>query len=400
VKLCLVSAEYPPAPGGVGDYTACLATALQSQRCTVEIIASRTNAPAPSALPRHSVGGWGWGCWQAVARIVRATRPDLLHIQYQTGAYRMHPAINLLPLALRAQGLQLPVVVTCHDLRLPYLLPKAPWLRRYVTTRLLADADALVVTNQHDADRVAGQVRGDREVYASAHPRTCTVIPIGSNIPVVAQSAGQRAAWRARAGAGEREVLLGYFGLANHSKGVDLLLRALALLGDGFRLAIIGGEAGTSDAANQRTSAELRALAHALGVADRVWRSGQLPAHEVSAALQGCDIAVLPFRDGASWRRGSLLAALSHGLPLVTTQPQAALAPPLVDGSHALLLPRDEAALPHAIAAATQRLAADTALRARLAHGARQRAAAFDWATIAQQHMALYQSLQAARASK
>ena len=44
-----------------------------------------------------------------------------MNIQYQTAAYGMSPFIHFLPDALRP----IPVVTTFHDLRFPYLFPKA-----------------------------------------------------------------------------------------------------------------------------------------------------------------------------------------------------------------------------------------------------------------------------------
>ena len=67
--------------------------------------------------------------------------------------------------------------------------------------------------------------------------------------------------------------------------------------------------------------------------------------------------------------------------------PDDADPPPLVDGVHALLCPADDAA---ALGAAVLRLAANPDLAASLGRGARELAAAFGWAAIAERHAGLY----------
>lgn len=390
MRVLLISAEYPPLPGGVGDYSFQLGTELHRRGIDVQVITSRSPGPAPADLSRHVVSAWDWRCLKEIPAIMRRLRPDLLHIQYQTGAFAMHPAINLLPWVVRMRVAPIPVLVTCHDLRLPYLLPKAGGLRRWVMRRMLQDAAAVIVTNAEDAARLRGELPGDRNHFAASKPLTPLVIPIGSNIAVCPTGPGERAFWRRRMGAADGDIVLAYFGLTNRSKGVDLLLRALAQLAGHVRLAIIGGEPGASDSDNRRYAAELVALADELGVSGRVWRSGQLPAQEVSAALQSCDIAALPFRDGVSYRRGSLLAVLAHGLPLISTRPLVRLEPPLEHEGAALLLDGDEAALPYQIAEATLRLAADAALCKRLGDAAQLLARQFAWQTIAARHVEIY----------
>lgn len=394
MRVALLSAEYPPLPGGVGDYTRRLALALHEAELGVEVIASRTAASHPAdGFPVHSVGGWGWGLLQALHGLLAATRPDLLHLQYQTGAYSMHPAITLLPQLAQRLDPPIPLIVTCHDLRLPYLLPKADALRRLVTGGLLRGADALIVTNGEDAARLRAELPGNRETFAARQSLAATVIPIGSNILPQPLHPGQREAWRARLGAAEGESLLGFFGLLNRSKGLDLLLRALSLLPTGVRLAIIGGEAGQSDPTNAQAAEEATRLIAALGLGARVQRTGQLAEGDVSLALGACDAVVLPFRDGASYRRGSLLAALAHGLPVVTTAPRWPLDPPLRDRVEALLVAGSEQELPHKLADAVRLLVADGSLRQRLGLHARELAAAFRWEAIAQRHLACYEEL-------
>ena len=153
---------------------------------------------------------------------------------------------------------------------------------------------------------------------------------------------------------------------------------------------MVGGQVGASDPTNRAYLAHVQSLIAELGLEARVRWTGYMPESAVSANLLAADIAVLPYRDGASFRRGSLLAVLSHGLPLVTTRPALPLRE-LTDGETVLLVPRDD---PPALAAAVARLAVDATLRQRLAAGARRIAAEFGWERIAAKHLALYREMQ------
>ena len=173
-------------------------------------------------------------------------------------------------------------------------------------------------------------------------------------------------------------------------------MRALAGLvraGKPARLLMVGGKIGSSDPTNQAYLAHVEQLIDDLGIADRVQWTGFTANDQVSANLLAADCAVLPYREGASLRHGSLMAALAHGLPIVSTQPpesadEASDAFPLLrDGESALLVPPDD---PVAAADAVTRLMSDDALRTRLAEGALALSHHFDWGTIAQQHLEMY----------
>jgi glycosyltransferase involved in cell wall biosynthesis len=196
-----------------------------------------------------------------------------------------------------------------------------------------------------------------------------------------------------------------YFGFLNASKGGRALVDLLARLrgsGRDVRLLMIGGRTGASDPSNAAYLAELEADLARAGLNDRVHWTGHLPPAEVSAWLHAADLVVLPYAEGASYRRGSLLAALAHGRPVVTTRPAepppgalAGLAaedipPALEDGVSVRWVPPGD---PGALADAVAALLADPAQAARLASGARAVARWFDWPVIAARHAALYKEL-------
>jgi glycosyltransferase involved in cell wall biosynthesis len=379
MRIALLSAEYPPQPGGVGDYTRRLALALAARGHDLHVLTGQSNAaPAEQITLRASIGGWNWRCWPDTIAALEQARPHVLHIQYQTGAYGMHPAINLLPWRLRALPRRPAVVVTFHDLLEPYLFPKAGPARRWITQRLARDADAVVVTNAADAATL--RARG-------LDPIT---IPIGSNIPVAPPGGYERAAWRSALGVAPHEVLVAYFGLLSPAKGVDLLLAALGPLADQIplRLLLIGGSASAPQ--DRAYAAALQARLRQPPLSERIIQTGHVDEATVSAHLLASDIVALPFRGGASFRSGSLLAALSHGAATLTTTPAAPTEEPrLIHEQHALLAPAE----PPALAAALRRLAADADLRARLGSGARALAAQFGWEAIAQRHEHVYRTL-------
>ena len=389
MKVCLLTAEYPPMQGGVGDFTRELARAMAALGTEVHVVTGAQggdDATSEAWRVLRAVDGWGWGLLRRLPGLLRDLDPDVVNIQYQTAAYGMHPAVNLLPWWLRRAswpGRRPRLVVTYHDVRVPYLFPKAGRLREWVTLFIARHSDAAIATNVEDETWLRARLPDD---YRLAR------IPIGSNIAPVPPADYDRAAWRARLGVAPEESLLAYFGFLNESKGSEDLVRALAGLaarGVPARLLMVGGRVGSSDPTNAAYADRVEALMAELGVADKVLWTGYTAPAEVSANLLAADVGVLPYRDGASFRRGSFMALLAHGRPIVTTTPRVPI-PELVDGKNIRLVsPADPAALTEAIAA----LAADEALRRSVGKGARQLSRRFEWDGIAQDTLALFEEL-------
>ncbi|HEX6512234.1 MAG TPA: glycosyltransferase, partial [Chloroflexota bacterium] len=153
------------------------------------------------------------------------------------------------------------------------------------------------------------------------------------------------------------------------------------------RLALVGGTTGSSDVTNVRFGEDIRARVQQLGLAGRVVETGFLEPQQVSAHLLACDVCVLPYRDGASFRRGTLMAALEHGLCIVTTRPAES---ELVDGQNVRLA---SAANPVELARVLDELAADEVTRRRLGYEAAKLAQRFAWPVIAEKHQSLYLEL-------
>lgn len=388
MKVCFITGEYPTMRGGVADYTEILATSLRSQGVEPWIITSAKASPqASSSLPVFPIiGKWGFGAWRRIEGLLREKGAEIAHIQYQTAAYGMHPAINLLPFWLHRR-LQCRVVVTLHDLREPYLFPKAGRLRRWVNARLVKDSDAAILTNEEDL----------AEVQQLAPSAPLSLIPIGSNVPSLIPPGFDRNAQRHRMGVGSEQYLLCYFGLLNQSKGVEFLLDALRLLLDSdvpVKLLMLGEEVGEADPTNRAYREKVLAMIEKSGLLGVVVRTGYLPKDELSVYLHASDTCVLPFADGASFRRGSLLAALAHGLPIITTRSSApqGRACSLVDGENCLLVPPGDA---KALAEAVEKLIGSPALRAHLGEGALALSGEFSWEKIVEKTVQLYGRLSA-----
>ena len=141
----------------------------------------------------------------------------------------------------------------------------------------------------------------------------------------------------------------------------------------------IGGRTGSSDISNRRYAERIDALIREHGLDERVDRTGFTSPPEVSAALLAVDLCALPYRDGASLRRGTLHAALAHGNAIITTEPELET-PQLRDGENVVLVPRED---PDALAEEIRRLWDAPALRADLGEQAAALAQEFSWDRIA-----------------
>lgn len=381
MRIGLVSGEFPPDQGGVGDFTRALARALVALGHEVHVLTTPSGAPhtpAPGDPSLHrTLSGWGWGCWREVLALAADLRLDVLDVQYQAAAYGMHPAIHFVPRKNRPS-----IAVTFHDLKVPYLFPKAGPLRRWIVRMLARRADIVVTTNQEDYLQLEDEI-----------PRKqLHLIPIGSNIPLAPPPDYDRDAERARWGVGREDLLLGYFGFLNTSKGGEELMRALAHLverGLPAHLLKVGGQLGTSDPTNRAYAQRIKDLITELGLEERVHWTGYTDPEGVSAGLLATDVCVLPYRDGASFRRGTLHACLTHGRAIVTTRP-AVTVPEMRHGENMwLVAPGDAGMLAEGVAG----LATDPALRAQLETGAAALAAEFTWERIARQTASVFRRM-------
>ena len=157
MRVLFITGEYPPMQGGIGDYTWKLGAALAAQGIDVHVLTSEDASPAhllPAGVENvyPVVHRWGWGTARQVNIVVANAAPDIVHIQYQSAAFDLHPAINVLPRSLRGGPAR--VAVTLHDLRTPYLFPKAGPLRWRTVLELAQSSDAAIVTNAEDRLRL------------------------------------------------------------------------------------------------------------------------------------------------------------------------------------------------------------------------------------------------------
>ncbi len=397
MRIGMISAEYPPAVGGVGDQTARLAQELVAVGHTVHVVTS-AGPPQPLDLgpgrPRviRCVRRWDWCILTTLPRLARRSAWDVLHIQYQTAAYGLHPAINLLPAFVRRARDAPAIVTTFHDLRVPYLFPKAGPLRRWAVRLLARGSDGIIAVAEEDLPALLAWTVGTGGRAAVER------VPLGNPLEAEPPPDFDRAAWRARLGVGPSAFLAGHYGFVNRSKAVDALVEAIALLAESGRevhLLMLGDEVGTADRSNRAYLEEVRRLITARRLETRVhWTGYQEPA-ALAAWLRCLDVAVLPFRDGASLRRTTLIAAWTNGVPVVTTAP----ARPVDwlrerDAAPALALPAPQ---PTALARALLELQDDPARRVALSAAGRAFASRFSWPLVARRTLDLYRAARAAR---
>jgi glycosyltransferase involved in cell wall biosynthesis len=267
VRVGLLGA-FPPTACGVADYCGILARALEARGISVV------------RLGLGAGGSWPGGLGAFLAR----RGLDVLHVQYPAVGLHRTVAPHLLALLPRRCA----AVVTLHEFSRSHPL-------RRLADGALARADFLLFTTDYE-----------RRAFAAAHPAAgakAGVLPIACNLPP-ALGAGPR-----------RRGTVVYFGLLRPGRGIEEFLRLAELsqrLGRPYRFLVIGRP-------QEGRDGYARALRGLPGGTAVQWLAS-LPAQAVADELAACEFAYLPYPDGATERRGSLIAALAAGLDVLTTR--------------------------------------------------------------------------------
>ena len=381
MKVCLLSARFPPQCCGVGDYTYFLGSALAGLGNEVHALTGagpldEVRYPLPRGFTAHrAIDAWDARRLPPILCTLFDLRPDVLVIEYSPHAFDRRGltfAANLVPLLARFVP-KARVVTNFHELYLPLggSVPRslaAVWQR---ATTLVTAAASHTVCVTAPLWQTLLQGLGVR--------KRIDVIPVGSNIPRAAVTEHERRRVRSQLLPGGEGVLIAGFG-AVHDRDVALLVEGLARLQRErpARLVWIGAGVG----ARHHLDGIVRAMRQGgVSESDLVW-TGTIPHPEVSKLLAASDLMALPFIDGVSTRRSTAMAALEHGLPLVTTRAHE-IDDLFRDGDNVCLVPVGDRA---GFCETLLRLARDTDLRARISDGARALYQThFAWGVIARQ---------------
>ena len=372
MRVCLVTGVFPPQRCGIGDYTERLGCHIADLGADVHVVTSRHQSgnEHPVLKLHRIVRRWNAAGAGRLLAAVRAIDPHIVHLQFPSAGFTRMTSLSALPGLLRA--FRYKVVLTLHEYSI------APRLSRARQLAMAAASSQVITTNRQDHLSIS------RKLFWKAGRIHC--INIASNIEVAPIEAGTRAALRRTIGATADSPVICFFGNAHPGKGLDDLVEAFAIVNQALpesRLLIIG----TFSPAHTLYGCLLRRKMVEAKVTDKVHVTGFLERKRASAFLLASDICVLPFRDGLSVRRGSFLAAVRHGLPVITTSPQTPLIEKIIDGENVVFVPPQDT---RQLADSIQLLAQSPEARSRIAGNLAELDRHFSWPDIARRTVEVY----------
>lgn len=352
MKIAIVAGSLPPRLDGIGDYSAMLAAEL-ARSATVTIYCAEPAHPAaiPSVTIRQAFNPARPQTVKHLRQSIADDVPDWLLLQYNPFIYGRRGFNPFLPLTLRAikkdhPGVRLAVMI--HEPFVPVLDLKHALMTSWQRWQLRHLA--------YTADLLLCSISAWAKMFGRWFPHVPVVhVPVGSNIPYVKTS---RAEARANLSVDVSATVLGVFGSLHSSYLVEWVARAAhALVQEGRRpLVLYVGPTG-------------RVLQAALGGVP-LQDVGALPAEAVSRTFAAMDVMLLPYSDGISTRRTTLMSALQHGLPVAGTMGH--LTDPVLSAANGSALLLADVTAQDEFVSNVKRLCADPQLRASISQAGQE----------------------------
>jgi glycosyltransferase involved in cell wall biosynthesis len=280
-----------------------------------------------------------------IVRALRESRPDVVVVSGWS-TFASQAAI----VWCRRRGVPYLPLVESHDLG-----PRKGWRRAVkgaVVPRVLRRAAGALALGTASRDSLVERGAQRERVHIFAN-----TIDVPEWEERQGELAQRRSELRAELGAGAEDVLLLSVARLGPEKGLDVLVRGVAVAGDPKLLLVIAGEG------PQRR--EIEALAQELGV--RLRLTGDLAADKVAEAYAAADVFVL-LSTRETW--GVVVnEAAASGLPLVLSDRVGAAYDLLRDGENGFLVGAGDA---EATGETFKRLGADAGLRVRAGERSRE----------------------------
>ncbi len=315
--LHIVTPEFPPALGGVGDFVASLAELLKRSGVSSEIWAPGRHADGPQGRAHETAqvtvhrvcGSFGLTDLRRLnVALSRSPSERRVFIQWVPHGYGRR-ALNLafcLWVLLRRSCYGDRIEVMIHE---PFLDFSGRWTQ-WIAAALQRAMTIVLLGAAHRVWLSTPAWESYLRPFQFRRLQTMRWMPLANTIPVV-DYPDSPAVVRDEVKA-PGETLIGHFG--TYAPAIVRLLTP-ALFGlmsrhRSIRVILLGR--GSSDYATQLLNLH---PAHAA----RLHARESVPPRELSLLMQACDLLVQPFPDGVTARRTSVLACLANGLPVVTT---------------------------------------------------------------------------------
>ena len=372
--------------GGQNVYVANVAACLARAGHQVDVLTRRDDPALPScvnASPGVRVFHLAAGPASALPKeqllahmpeFTRSTRELLQHGMRWDVVHANFFMSGLVAMRLKALY-GLPMVMTFHALGLVRLEHQResdafPAERVAIEQRIVRTADRLIAEcPQDEADLV--------RLYG-ADPADIVTVPCG--VDTAEFSPGSKSQARRFLGLADDDFVILQLGRIVPRKGVDNVIRALALLPPDVpaRLWVVGGESSQADDGATPEIARLRRIANDCGVAERVRFTGRRERHELPAYYRAADVFVT-----TPWYEPfgiTPLEAMASATPVVGSA-VGGIQHSVVDGTTGFLVPARD---PAALADRLRRLHAQPALaRSMGTAGVRRVRSLFTWERVA-----------------
>lgn len=340
IRIAMICGSWPPQLCGVGDYSKILADKLEDKNLEIYKIKNIS---------------WEWSARREIEAKIRAANPDIVHIQYPSRGF----GASRIPAWLVFRLRNLPTVVTLHEYSAQVgdpifgLIPRG--MPHYIP---FSCADALVFSSDYESRQLARVIPWVRN---RSH-----IIPIASNVG--------RGANKVR-----KEVIV-HFGQVCPGKGLERFIEFSALINkhsSSYESLLLGSvpQGHETWAKNLLSSAPTSGFTY----------YGGLEASDIADYLATSRYAYLPYPDGASAKRGSLLACLLNGVIVITKHSD--ITP---DWIREVTLHADNP--DHAMRIILD-IETNIECQDELSRKAASSAALFDWNLIASKHIHLYSNL-------
>jgi len=299
MRIGLLSGAYPPAVDGIGDYTHFLASELSSLHNVTVFTGSRNfHEPDQRIRVQCVFDPDRPATIQNLSKIMAADPGfDRFVVQYNPFGFGPRGFNPWLPLTLFHLRKRFPVSIMFHETYVPcesisQLLMRVWQIPQFVS--LCRMADPLYAS----CSRWLPAIR-------RASGRDAVVLPAGSNIR---RSHLSREESRTRMGIGSKALVFGVFGSAHPSRLMGWISAAANSVA-----------ARVPEATLVYIGADGEKLRRGLDPKIRFMDCGVLAGDDVGDHLVSADCMLAPFVDGLSTRRGSVIAAFQHGIPVIST---------------------------------------------------------------------------------